>query len=657
MDVVQVTGGRGFSVALRSNGTVWIWGGDANGQSGNGTYSSSPSAPQEVQNSSGTGPLQGIVAVAAGEAHVLALSSLGVVYAWGWNDAGQVGLQPTYYSNSPLPVLVPGLVGVTAIAAGAQSSMALSNGTVRQWGRGSPTAAVVTGLPPIKAIGGGPEAFHALAVDDAGNVWAWGDNAYGELGTSPSACGSPSLTSVCTTPVHEVALPAAAASVAAGFDFSVAVTTAGDVYAWGLDNEGQVGGSAASSCAYGVNNVPCSFTPLRVNGPGGVSTVSAGYGHTLALTRGGAVWAWGADANGQLGNGQSPAGGVPPIEVKGAGGACLFNGVAIGTGSWHSLAVASSRDTCGVGSLAVGSATVTEPTAGTVPAPFLVTLYQPPARTVDVHYATRDGTAVAGKDYLPTSGTLTFVPGQTSQTVTVSVVGEQDTKPGQTLSFSVDLSAPVNAVIAAATGLGTILDPADGPQQGSPSGPNGAVGGTPQGPGSPTQGVGGSSQAPAQQAQATQAQQQAQQQAQAAQAQAQTQTQAQAQVQAQVQAQTQTQVQAQAQVQGQQQWQLQAGMMTERQREAEMQAEHIAGMVVNPSSYLATERRPSSPALAVVLGWVALLLVGGVAAAVRGRPGAGTPAHARDRVARLPSPARRQSRRMWWRVTARDIPA
>src|SRR5262249_36379119 len=75
---------------------------------------------------------------------------------------------------------------------------------------------------------------------------------------------------------------------------------------------------------------------------------------------------------------------------------------------------------------------------------------------VTVQYATADGTASAGSDYQATSGTLTFAPGETSKTIAVSVIGDIIDESDET--FSVNLSAPANAVLGNSQRIGTILD-------------------------------------------------------------------------------------------------------------------------------------------------------------------------------------------------------
>ena len=105
----------------------------------------------------------------------------------------------------------------------------------------------------------------------------------------------------------------------------------------------------------------------------------------------------------------------------------------------------------------INDVTVTEGNTGTtVNAAFTVTLSRASAGQVTISYATADGTAIAPADYQANSGTVTFVPGDVSETITIAVVGDGLDEPNET--FVVNLSAPVGASLADAQGTGTILD-------------------------------------------------------------------------------------------------------------------------------------------------------------------------------------------------------
>ena len=130
----------------------------------------------------------------------------------------------------------------------------------------------------------------------------------------------------------------------------------------------------------------------------------------------------------------------------------LSGGATLGTGTATGTIV--NDDT--LPTLSVGSASVDEGASGTTTMTFVVSLSEARSETVTVTYATEDGTAKAGSDYTAKSGTLTFAPGETSKTVTVSVQGDNVAEANETLQLK--LSAAKGATIANGSGTGTILN-------------------------------------------------------------------------------------------------------------------------------------------------------------------------------------------------------
>jgi YD repeat-containing protein len=179
--VSAVAGGAYFSMALKSNGTVWTWGHGDEGELGNGTTGRS-STPVQVSN------LSNAIAIAplSGGSTAAALRGDGTVWTWGYGGDGELGNGTTGQIN-PTPVQVSNLGGVTAIAGGSGRFLALkADGTVWTWpstdrhGNVIATPVQVNNLASVVAIaaGGG----HSLAVKSDGTVWAWGSNNYGQLG-------------------------------------------------------------------------------------------------------------------------------------------------------------------------------------------------------------------------------------------------------------------------------------------------------------------------------------------------------------------------------------------------------------------------------------------------------------------------------------------
>jgi glucose/arabinose dehydrogenase len=104
--------------------------------------------------------------------------------------------------------------------------------------------------------------------------------------------------------------------------------------------------------------------------------------------------------------------------------------------------------------ISINDVSVTEGNAGTTNAGFTVSLSNASSQTITVNYATSNGTATAGSDYVTGGGTVTFTPSQTTQPVNVTVNGDLLNELNET--FNVNLSSPANATIADNLGVGTI---------------------------------------------------------------------------------------------------------------------------------------------------------------------------------------------------------
>jgi len=172
--------------AVGPGGTVWAWGDNSEGQLGNGT--TTPSATPVL-----VPGLSGITQVAAGDQYALARGSDGSVWAWGANGAGDLGTGSP--ANQWVPQRLQDLSRITQVAAAGQSSYAVrSDGTLFSWGSNgfgqlgngtdggfTPSPAPVPGLPGITQVA--TSGVSVLAIDNlAERLWAWGHNSCGDLG-------------------------------------------------------------------------------------------------------------------------------------------------------------------------------------------------------------------------------------------------------------------------------------------------------------------------------------------------------------------------------------------------------------------------------------------------------------------------------------------
>ncbi len=240
-DITAIAGGdEEHSLALKSDGTLWTWGRNFEGQLGIGISGWGIQSNLPVQVS----VLSGMIAIAGGRYHSLAVKNDGTAWAWGANGAGQLGNGTTTESN--VPVQISALSGIIAIAGGGWHSLALKNdGTVWTWG-GSLVPVQVIALSGITAIAAGEH--HSLALKNDGTVWAWGGNNSGQLGTGNNTSSN--------VPVQVSALSGITA-IAAGNNHSLALKNDGTVWAWGFNNYGQVGNGTNTS-----SNVPVQVTGL-----------------------------------------------------------------------------------------------------------------------------------------------------------------------------------------------------------------------------------------------------------------------------------------------------------------------------------------------------------------------------------------------------------
>jgi hypothetical protein len=231
--IIAIASGAWHSLALRADGTVLAWGDNVDGQC---------DVPAASANA---------LAIAAGGYHGLAILANGAIIEWGDNTYGQ--------SSPP-----PGLTNVLAIAAGTWHTLALkTDGTVVAWGDNSfGQTNVPAGLSNVIAIAAGGN--HCLALSAAGQVTAWGQDtdAYGNY------AGQSDVPANLTNAV----------AISAGDYHSLAVRGDGSVAAWGDNSSGQC-------------TVPA--------GLAGAVAVAGGGAHSLALGSNGIVTAWGQNSNGQ----------------------------------------------------------------------------------------------------------------------------------------------------------------------------------------------------------------------------------------------------------------------------------------------------------------------------------------------------------------------
>jgi alpha-tubulin suppressor-like RCC1 family protein len=343
-----VAGGFRHTCGLLGNGTAYCWGFNGSLQLGTGAANDRDTLPRAV-----SGELT-FARIDAGQFHTCAVTTSGDAYCWGSSNDGALG--SAIIQSTPDPVPVAGGLKFKAIALGSSYTCGLTTtGAAYCWGDGAlgqdtAASAVSTPIPvaggrTYTAITSGD--YHACAIAVGGAAYCWGINSFGALGTGDSSshsaptpvAGGHLFTAIDGGNVHTCGLttggdvycwgqgawgqlgngartnqPAPVrvgsggeyTAVSIGANHSCALATSGQLYCWGGNGGAQLGGTPGETCIYGpgpVDNFPCTSTPIVAAGGQEFRALSAGVFHTCAIGTGGGAYCWGANFDGQIGNG------------------------------------------------------------------------------------------------------------------------------------------------------------------------------------------------------------------------------------------------------------------------------------------------------------------------------------------------------------------
>ncbi|MBK6849974.1 MAG: hypothetical protein IPG96_21360, partial [Proteobacteria bacterium] len=320
------------SCAVKSDGTLWCFGSNVDGQLGRGTIDggSASALPVLEQKGSEVVPLNGVIQALLGRSHGCARRNDGSLWCWGKNDLGQLGDGTTLTRTYPVPVtaLTGGAAVEQAAAGGSFVCVRRTDGTLWCWGsnatgelgdgttisRSSPVRVTALGTETVDLAAG---STYACARQADGRLWCWGDNGFGQLGdgtTLPRAAPAP-----------VTALGTAVAQVSLGGGQSCARLGDGSVWCWGKNTYGQVGDGTTID----------RYHPTPVTGLGTTAVeLAVGGGHGCARHDDGSVSCWGFALQGQVGDGTTVLSRPLPVAVAGLG----TTAAELGSGGTHSCA-------------------------------------------------------------------------------------------------------------------------------------------------------------------------------------------------------------------------------------------------------------------------------------------------------------------------------
>jgi len=288
-DVKEVSAGMYHSMALKRDGTVWAWGDNLYGQLGDGTFTDRKS-PIQVPG------LSNIISIIASQHHSVALKNDGTVWVWGANTYGQLGIGIiSNYSSSPTQI--PGMTSVKKISGFGNCTFIIkTDGTL--WATGENVYGILgdgtttTRVSPVKitaisnVIDIASNSGHTVALKSDGTVWTWGSNSNGQLGNGTT---TNSLVPVQVTSISSIV------SIAAGSNHCIALKNNGIVYTWGYNMYGNLGDGTTTG----------KTAPVQVTSINNISAVTSGYNFCVAKQSNGACWGWGENDLGQFGIGNN----------------------------------------------------------------------------------------------------------------------------------------------------------------------------------------------------------------------------------------------------------------------------------------------------------------------------------------------------------------
>jgi alpha-tubulin suppressor-like RCC1 family protein len=289
-------GNSPHTAAIKTDGTLWVWGKNASGTIGDNT-TTQRSTPVTTF-AGGNNWKQ----VSCGGSHTAAIKTDGTLWTWGLSERGQVGNNQGIFTtqrNTPVTTFAGG-TNWKSVACGYRITAAIkTDGSLWVWGLneggelGDNTT--ISRSTPVTTFAGGNNwkqvsagNGHIAAIKTDGTLWTWGRNAYGQLGTNDTAAR--------TTPVTTFAGGNTWKSFDCGQHHTAAIKTDGTLWTWGYNQYGQLGNNLSST----ANNRTTPVTTFT--GGNNWKQVSGGSDQTMAVKTDGTLWVWGMGNVGRLGN-------------------------------------------------------------------------------------------------------------------------------------------------------------------------------------------------------------------------------------------------------------------------------------------------------------------------------------------------------------------
>ena len=320
--IAQLGTSNSTQYALLTDGSLWAWGQGAKGELGDGGVANSFTTPVRVQFPPGV-RIASIPTDAMPYDTGLAVDTSGHLWGWGLNRGGELCIGNK--SEQLRPVEMTALAApVTAVAGADEHLVAVANGTAESCGantdgvsgdgqRGGPdnlSPVRVSGLSGQRVVQVYSAFENAGALTASGQYYDWGMNQAGQLGTGKASGNGTAVPARVNLPDSFPVAQAAQGGSDAGNGQTIVMLADGTMWAWGNDADSQLGDGRTGMQA----------SPERIFAPAGVSyaTVACGGATCYGVTTGGDVYAWGANDHGEVGDGTRHTAKFPVLVDSGA---------------------------------------------------------------------------------------------------------------------------------------------------------------------------------------------------------------------------------------------------------------------------------------------------------------------------------------------------
>ena len=319
----QVSGGFFHTAAIKTDGTLWLWGYNNNGQLGDNTIAAKSSPVQTI--AGGTNWKQ----VGSGGYHTAAIKTDGTLWLWGQNYYGQLGDNTAVSKSSPVQTISGG-TNWKLVGCGQYHTAAIkTDGTLWTWGQnnfgqlGDNTVAAKSS--PVQTIAAGTNwkqvssgYNHTAVIKTDGTLWLWGRNSVGALGDNTAVNKS--------SPVQTISAGTNWKQVGCGSNHTAAIKTDGTLWLWGYNSYGQLGDNTVANESSPVQTIAAGTNWKLVS--------SGGSKHTAAIKTDGTLWTWGSNIFGQLGDNTAVSKSSPVQTISGGTNWKLVSG-----GEYHTAAI------------------------------------------------------------------------------------------------------------------------------------------------------------------------------------------------------------------------------------------------------------------------------------------------------------------------------